>query len=91
MKEHRREGTTSSSSSSSSTSRSTSVTKWKVEGGRLLPAPSMDKAATPEEEGEEEEELEDSCAECGMAFLTTDLLDTHLEEIHGNKRKNNFV
>ena len=71
----------------SSSSRSTSVTRWEVKGGRLLLAPSMEKVTR----AEEEEEVEDSCTECGMAFLTTDLLETHLEEIHGNKRKSKFT
>ena len=38
---------------------------------------------------EEEEEEENQCGNCGMAFDTGDLLETHEDEVH-DQRKNKF-
>ena len=42
-----------------------------------------------EEEKEEREEEENQCGNCGMAFDTGDLLETHEDEVH-DQRKNKF-
>ena len=62
----------------------TSVTKWKVKGGRLQLPP---KEVQEKEEVVQEED--NSCTECGMAFETEGVLETHMEEIHEG-RKNKF-
>lgn len=54
----------------------TSITTWKVKGGRLQLAPKVvqKKKVVMEEEN--------SCSECDMAFETTAVLSTHMKEIH---------
>ena len=42
-----------------------------------------------EEEEKEKEEEENQCGSCGMAFDTGDLLETHEDEVH-DQRKNKF-
>ena len=42
-----------------------------------------------EEIKEKEEEEENQCGNCGMAFDTGDLLETHEDEVH-DQRKNKF-
>ena len=41
------------------------------------------------DEEEEKEEEENQCGSCGMAFDTGDLLETHEDEVH-DQRKNKF-
>ena len=45
--------------------------------------------AVEEIKEEKEEEEENKCGNCGMAFDTGDLLETHEDEVH-DQRKNKF-
>ena len=48
-----------------------------------------DKEEEDKEEEDKEEEEENQCGNCGMAFDTGDLLETHEDEVH-DQRKNKF-
>ena len=45
--------------------------------------------AVEENKEDKEEEEENQCGNCGMAFDTGDLLETHEDEVH-DQRKNKF-
>ena len=50
---------------------------------------SVEENKEDKEEDKEEEEEENQCGNCGMAFDTGDLLETHEDEVH-DQRKNKF-
>ena len=49
----------------------------------------LEEAVEEIKEDKEEEEEENQCGNCGMAFDTGDLLETHEDEVH-DQRKNKF-